>query len=318
MLEYISAFYPLCLVLITYILIQLHDYRWKLLVWMWKPFHMCLSHFKTAWDIKASIIHTFATVLLLSYTKIVYISFQLLHGTYLYNSKGEVVGPTVFYFEPTIIFFSKEHLPFAITAILVILVFVILPPLLLILYPTRAFQKCFGVCGLRRWHALRVFVETFQWCYKDGIEGTRDFRSLSGLYFALRTVRGIGRVVADLSLGNGIFSWIYSALLFIILLLVFALARPYKTKQMNLPDSLFTSLMAATVFLSLPYLYIPLSPGFSKILASGILLLNSLPLLTLTLYITYKLFKKFKLLDYCKSSTTQVSLLPVIEKCKMY
>ena len=67
MFEYISAFYPLCLVLITYILIQLHDYRWKLLVWMWKPFHMCLSHFKTTWDIKASIIHTFATFLLLSY-----------------------------------------------------------------------------------------------------------------------------------------------------------------------------------------------------------------------------------------------------------
>ena len=250
--------------------------------------------------------------------KIVYISFQLLHGTYLYNSNGEVVGPTVFYFEPSIIFFSKEHLPFAITAILVILVFVILPPLLLILYPTRAFQKCFGVCGLRRWHALRVFVETFQWYYKDGIEGTRDFRSLSGLYLVLRTVCGIGKIVSDVSVGNGAFGWISSALLFIILLLVFALARPYKTKRMNVLDCLFMSLMAATTFLSLPYLNIPLSPGFSKILASGILLSNSLPLIALTLYITYKLFEKFNILNYCKSSTTHPSLEAVIEKYADY
>jgi hypothetical protein len=311
MFEYMSAFYPLCLVVITYILIQLHDYRWKPLVWMWKPFHMCLSHFKTMWDIKASIIHTFATFLLLSYTKTVYLSFQLLHGTYLYNSEGEVVGPTVFYFQPTIIFFSKEHLPFAITAISVISVFVILPPLLLILYPTRAFKKCFEVCGLRRWHALRVFVETFQWCYKDGTEGTRDFRSLSGLYLVLRTVRGMGKILSDVSVGNGAFGWIFSALLFIILLLVCALARPYKTKWMNVLDSLFMSLLVATAFLSLPYLYIPLSPGFSTILASGILLLNLLPLLIFTLYSAYKLFKKFKLLNCFKLSITQA---PVIKK----
>ena len=314
MFDYISAFYPLCLVLLTYILIELHDYRCRLLVWMWKPFRMLLSRVKTTWDVKASIIHTFATFLLLSYTKIVYISFQILHGTHLYNSKGEEVGETVSYFDPTVVFFSKQHLPYAITAVLVILVFVILPPLLLILYPTRAFRKCFTRCGLRRWHALRMFVETFQWCYKDGTEGTRDYRSLSGLYLVLRTVRGMGKIVSALSVGNGAFDWIYSALLFIILLLVFALVRPYKTEQMNALDSLLMALLAATVFLSLPYLYIPLSPRFSKFIALGILLLSSIPLLALILYITYKLFKKSNFLNFCKLSIAQRPLVSVIEK----
>ena len=36
-LEYIVAFYPICLILVTYARIKLHDNNYKAVVWLWKP-----------------------------------------------------------------------------------------------------------------------------------------------------------------------------------------------------------------------------------------------------------------------------------------
>ena len=311
--DYIAAVYSLLLVVLTYICIELHDSDFKPLVWLWRPFYKCLGRFKRTWNIKESIIHTFATFLLLSYSKIIYVSSQLLHGTYLYNSKGEIVGPVVFYFDPTMIFFSKEHLPFAIISVFVIVVFVVLPPLLLILYPTRIFRRCFERCGLRRRLALRIFVETFQWCYKDGTEGTRDFRSLSGLYLVLRILIQMTYIISTISIGNGSNTWIYGAVLFTILSLLFSLARPYKSNKMNTMDSILMALLAIMSTLCVPYLN-SLNPGTTKVLSVIIFLLSSTPLFVLILYIMYNALTK--VLGYLKTklyntSATQTAMLEI-------
>ena len=39
-LEYVPAFYPLFLVFMTYVFIELHDRNISLFVWLWKPFHV--------------------------------------------------------------------------------------------------------------------------------------------------------------------------------------------------------------------------------------------------------------------------------------
>ena len=72
------------------------------------------------------------------------------------------------------------------TAILILVIFILSPALLLLCYPTKLFRKCSSYCRLRRWQALHVFAETFQGCYKDGVNGTKDFRSLAGLYLVVR------------------------------------------------------------------------------------------------------------------------------------
>ena len=54
----------------------------------------------------------------------------------------------------------------------VLQMFVSSPTLFLILYPTRLFRRCVSCCGFRRWHALYMFVESFQG--QDGTNGTRD------------------------------------------------------------------------------------------------------------------------------------------------
>ena len=68
----------------------------------------------------------------------------------------------------TIDYFGREHFPYAILALIVLLVFVLLP--LLLLCPVRCFQQCLGHCGVK-WLSLHIFMDAFQGCYKDGTNG---------------------------------------------------------------------------------------------------------------------------------------------------
>ena len=45
-LQYLQAFYPLVLIIGTYILIELHNRNVRVFVWMWRPFHRCLAPFQ--------------------------------------------------------------------------------------------------------------------------------------------------------------------------------------------------------------------------------------------------------------------------------
>ena len=78
-LEYIVAFYPIFLIIITFVCIKLHDNNFRPVVLLWKPFHRYFVHFRRRWDSKASIINAFTTFLLLSFSKILFVCFTLLY-----------------------------------------------------------------------------------------------------------------------------------------------------------------------------------------------------------------------------------------------
>ncbi len=63
-----------------------------------------------------------------------------------------------------------------------------LPTFLLVLYPIKAFRKHLSCCGVSRYHAIYVFLDTFQGHYKDGTSGSRDYRAASSISFLLRTL----------------------------------------------------------------------------------------------------------------------------------
>ena len=126
-LEYVVAIYPLLLTVVIYLCIQMYDNGVRLMVCVWRPFHVCFARFRRKWDLKGSVIHTFATFLLLSYSKLLTVSYSLLGTTELYNNRVERVGPVVLYNNASIEYFSRQHLPFAMLAICVLLMFVLLP-----------------------------------------------------------------------------------------------------------------------------------------------------------------------------------------------
>ena len=164
-LEYVVAFYPLLLTFIAYVCIQLHARGCRVIVCLCRMFCIflstCRQRWGRQWDPLASLLNTFAAFLLLSYSKIWFVSLQLVAYTQLYVPTGEILGPPMrVYHDPSLEWFGDEHLPFALLSIFVQCIFILIPILVLSLYPTKLFQKCLGCCG-RRWLALHAFADVF-------------------------------------------------------------------------------------------------------------------------------------------------------------
>ncbi len=192
--------YPLLLMMLSYLLIRLYDSNFKPLVFIWKPFKGVCVLFKRNWDTKTSLIDAFATFFLLSYMKILSVSFDLLAPVVVYqlSSSGKLTYSWRPFYDATVPYLGERHLPYAIPAITVLTLFVILPTLLLILYPFRCFQKFLNLLPFR-WYILHTFMDTFQGCYKDGTEpGTRDCRWFAAVPFLVRfTAMAVGVLTLD-------------------------------------------------------------------------------------------------------------------------
>jgi len=123
----------------------------------------------------------------LSNVKFLGVCFDLLIPVQVcYPSKNTACKWALFY-DATVSYFSSEHIPFAILAIVVLILFVISPMLILAFYPFSFFQKCLSHVPQRWQIALHIFTDSFQGCYKDGTEpGCRDCRWYSAVVFVLR------------------------------------------------------------------------------------------------------------------------------------
>ena len=243
-LEYVVAFYPLLLIVTTYICVELYVRDCRLFVWLWRPFSRCLAFVLRGRKLEFSLVHAFASFLLLSYSKILFVSFQLLSATTLRNTYGQMVVPTVVFYDASIGYFSTPHLLFALLAICVLCTFVVLPALVLLLYPTRAFQRSLGCCRVR-WHALHAFADTFNGYYKNGTEGTRDYRYFAGLYVIFQVIPL--SVVLHVEVIPQ-YIWMLAIVSCTILSLLFAILRPYKTNWIDVWDSVVFGLIAFSFF----------------------------------------------------------------------
>ena len=72
LLGYFSIFYPMFLILLTWVLIKLHDRNFKPLVWLWRPMHRCFIRLRRGWNKTSDIVDVFSTFFLLSFSKVMY------------------------------------------------------------------------------------------------------------------------------------------------------------------------------------------------------------------------------------------------------
>ena len=168
----------------THVCIKLHDNNFRPIVWVWKPFHRHFAHLLRRWDSTASTINAFTTFLLLSFSKILFVSFTLLNT--LYYNDGHILKKSFLYYDSTVECHTLEYTIFSAIASCVLVIFIICPTILPILYPTRLFRKCMSCCIFRWWHALHMFMESFQGQYKDGRNGNCDLRIVSASFLILR------------------------------------------------------------------------------------------------------------------------------------
>ena len=314
-LGYITAFYPIILTALSFFLWWLYGRGIQPVVCIFRPLHHCFARFRRIWNLQRSIIHAFATFLLLSYTKFTLVSFILVMPTPLFNDEGKAVGSVVYY-DGTIDYLSSNHIPYVIAAVIVLLIFVALPPVILIAPSlVRTLEKILNTQICVRFHpgpGFQQFLDAFQGCYKDGTEegeGSKyDLRWFAGFYFINRIILfGIFAFTPQ-----WITQYLLQQLVFTGVFLLFALFRPYKEDFYNKVDSAIFAILAAINALTMYNYYFSFSEISLSKWAFGLqYFLIFCPLIYMIVYMIFKLWKnkvktcvKVKF-PYCKNYCTE-------------
>ena len=241
-LDYLIALYPLVLLLIIYFLVSLHSKNNTVIVKMWKPFWAVLRPLIRNLNIQTSLIESFASLYFLSAMKVQSVSLDLLSPTALYYANGSVSDKLYIFLAGDVEYFGQDHCLYGILAVIFLLLFLCIPGLLFFLYPCRFFQRFLNRIRCNS-VTLRTFMDVFQGNYKDGTNGTRDYRFFAGVFFMTRFV-----LVAIFML----LSSLYFILIFdtILTMLGFSVAilHPQRTKLHYTLDCIILLLLSILLF----------------------------------------------------------------------
>ena len=123
------------------------------------------------------------------------------------------------------------------------MLFVIIPTVILILYPCHFFQKFLSLFPIN-WHFLHAFVDSFQGSYKNGTEpGTFDCHSFSSTFLLLRLMLYL---IYGLTLS--VMYFVYGIIALMILLIAMINIQPLKMVNLQYPlaDLMFAFLLSFT------------------------------------------------------------------------
>ena len=284
-LSYVVALYPLLLIFVIYALVSMYDRNFKVIVLIWRPFRALMSCFSKSFNVRHSLIDAFVSFFILSYLKFAITSFNILLPTVCGVGLGRrrPNSTLVHYVDGTPYSLGST---FSVLAILAFSLFVMLPTVLMLVYPTRTFQKCLNCCGLRCL-PLHIFMDAFQGCYKNGTDSTRDYRYYAGIYLFLRYL-----VFLDLFHYLHLPSHASPLILMIVFALSFALCRPYKRDIFNRADTILHCSMAILSFTT--FYQHKVKEKFSTIQEVATVTLLCTPLFYLTVVAGCCLFRKFR------------------------
>ena len=223
-LDYLIALYPLLVMVITYILIKKYDSRFKPFVIIWQPFYKLFHLFQDNCDIRTSTIDAFSTFMFLSNVKFLNVCMDLLAPVRVYHMPHRESYRYVLYFDATVPYFRVQHVPYAVFAILILVIFVLLPMLILMIYPFKITQRCLHWLSPQCKLVIHIYVDSFQGCFKDGTEpGTKDCRSFSAMPFILHFILFVVQMTTLTSV-----VYPYFAIVFVITTITVIIVDPYK------------------------------------------------------------------------------------------
>ena len=290
-LTQIKSLFPLVLITITYVCIKLHNRKYKLILWLWKPFHRCLAHLSSTtemWNSNLSLVDVFSTFLLLSYSRYIIVLYFMYSFQHIYTVGSGWNGTPRLLYNPAVTYFNTaEHLPYAVVLMFTLLIVGIPPVLLLAFYQTRCFHRVLSCFRVQRTLSIFIFVDLSQGSYKNSLNGGCDLRFTASLYLILR----IAVLLTYVGCNSTKFVSCDTVLMFLwvfLLLLFFALVRPYKDQRMNILDSL---MMAGLALINL--LLCSTSQNFENktlnlFVLSLVLVIVAIPQLVLFVYLFYK------------------------------
>lgn len=287
LLLYTANIYVLLLIAIAYVLIELHARNCRVIVWLWKPFFKCFIRFSRVWNPKLSAIDTFATFLLLSYHRFIVLSYFMYSFQRVYSLGEALDSRIVLSYNPTVSYFSHDHLPYVMVSLFILLTLILPPAIVLAFYQTYCFKSCLECFRLSKLQSLHLFVELFQGCYKDGTGGSHDLRFTASVYLFLRLALLLTFTLCSYSNFLGCDN-ITSLVVLLAMLLFVAVAQPYKNKTMNKVDIVVLILLILMLAL-LSIMSESRDTTVNAVTLSCILLLVAIPQVIFYSFLVYKL-----------------------------
>ena len=241
-LDYLIALYPLLLVAITYWLVSLYGRNCTVVVYLWRPLRKILRPISYDLDIKSTLIESFSTLYLLSVVKIQSVSLDLLFPTPLYYADGKQSSHYYVYLAGDTQYFSLNgHLPYALLALVLSVALVVIPTLLLFLYPCRCCQQILNKANCNS-SVLRTYMDVFQGHYKDGTDNSKDFRYFAGIFLVVRVF-----AIIQCPLLN-VFSTVTIGMSMTVLALSVAIIHPQRCHTRYILDSMYLSFVSIIMF----------------------------------------------------------------------
>ena len=291
MMNYVTVGSALALVFITIIIIRYRYVRTRIF-------------FRFRFQHRGSVlIHGLSAFFILCYSQAARTTFHILNFSCLYSANFNCKLRVV-HCAGHLTYLEGEHVPYAIVAFLVLIFMIIIPPLLLLVYPLMF--KLFGLCNLSEtklvtilWRMMPIqFLDAFQSSFKD------KYRFFAGLYFLYRA--------AILGLYMYCQSWLHFylavQLLLVVIMTVHSVFQPHKERKHNIVDSLLfanLSLINAITLFSLTEVFGQFRSGVWIItleVSQAVLII--LPLLLFIIFHLIKLMNKHK--DYDKLPSVQI------------
>ena len=234
-IKYITILYTLLLIAVVTLTMNKCGGRW-------------LGKYCRITTIKSSVIHGITTFLVICYAQCVRVSLGLITPLYLHMEKNSKYRPHLrVWFNGELLYFSKEHLPYALPAIVCLLTIGLFPPALLLTYPLL--NKVLAIIGLEDkevvnvisqklpMSSLKPLLDSLQGSFKDNL------RFFSGLYFLYRWMIPLVYIFAK------DFSIYYTTVggLLTSILMLHAFCQPHIKRAHNITDIL---LIADLVFIA--------------------------------------------------------------------
>ena len=219
--RYVTIVYAFLLVIVTLLLLKYCG-------------HMLAGKCVRITTIKNSVVHGLSAFIILCYAQTTKVSIYLLISGYVRGERGKLLSGRVF-FNGDIGLFSIEHLPYALPAFACLMTICIIPPVILILYPSV--NKILVLCKLADAKTvkrvsrmvpigkLKPFLDSFQSCFNDHL------RFFAGIYFLYRWIALVMFALMPLT---GFYMSLGIA--YILVLMLHTVCQPYASRVHNIVD----------------------------------------------------------------------------------
>ena len=281
-IKYATTLYALFLVTATIVVLKLNSFYTCI-----KLCHKCGRR-----NIRGSVINGLTAFLTLSYFQCVNTTYTILIPVVL-QGKGLKSMATVPLFAGNMPYMGKDHLKYAIPAVLCFIIVILPLPLILLMEPilvklsSKIRRRVFVYYVHKLRLKLKPFLDSFQGCFKD------NCRCFAGLFFLYRVLLFLP-VIYSMSI---IKCYVYITVMLLVIFLLHSIVHPFQERWHNFVDlSLLSNLVIVNLLTVVNYyssLWGSNAPIDTDLILPIQLILLSYPLLYIILYIVYSLYKAY-------------------------